>query len=58
MVIDKLDVTHLSDTDRQLVNKFEASQSNKVLKDMVSQRLDNYDAGEYTVEDIKKMNET
>ena len=30
-----MDVTILSDTDKQLVNIFEASQSNKALRDMV-----------------------
>ena len=57
ILVDKLDQTTLSEPEKQLVSRFESSQSNKVLKDMVSERLFNYEAGSLTIEEIKVMNE-
>ena len=52
MLVDKMNATILSDRDKQIVNRCEASQSNKVLRIMVSQRLANYDVDELTIEEV------
>ena len=57
LLVDKLNHATLSHPEKHLVAKFESSQANKVLKDMVTVRLLNYEAGSLTIEQVKVMNQ-
>ena len=57
LLVDKLNHATLSHPEKHLVAKFESSQANKILKDMVTERLLNYNAGSLTIEQVKVVNQ-